>query len=98
MEDKKYILQEKEVSPSRKGEIHEIFPNQPLEDVNTVFHFIDHTTMPNSVLHDMATSGSLFEVLYTRGYTIKQANLLTRYYSNVVVSESTLNKSFSKNK
>ncbi len=95
-EDKKYTSQEKVVSQSSKGEIREVLPLQQSEDVNVVFDFIHHTTMANSMLHDMATSGSLSEVLYTRGYTIKQADLLTRYYSNVVVSESTINKKFNK--
>lgn len=98
IEAQKYISQDKVFSQPPKREIHEVFPNQQLEDVNTVFHFIDYTTMSNSVLRDMAISGSLTERLYTHGYTLKQAELLTKYYSNMAMPESTLIKKFSKNK
>lgn len=98
IEDKKYMQQEKDISQQSKGEIHDVFSNQQLEDASAVLDFIDDAPMSTSMLHDMATSGSLTEMLYTHGYTPKQAELLTRYYSDVAVSESTLNKSFLKNK
>lgn len=98
IEDKRYMQQEKEISQQSNGEIHDVFSNQQLEDVNAVLDFIDDAPMSTSMLHDMATAGSLTELLYTHGYTPKQAELLTRYYSNVAVPESTLNKIFLKNK
>lgn len=96
---KKEQVAKKKNAKDNPSHIYEVSSSEQLQDVEAVVNFIDHNSMSISMLHDIAIAGDMQEGLQNAGFSPRQADLITKYYSMVEVpKEHTFAKAFSKEK